>query len=186
MNGTGAGQGGVITSRAGSDNLIDIYVESGGTTFSDDGLLQTALTASTDYVVINITRVTPTTEPTDHVIGVAQRAFTDEYWGWYAYTGGAYVLFDTDDTALATDDIALIPSTTTDGYAGGTTATATTAEVEAIFARAIIDCAADCLLFAMMLCNRQWSVGIPPSTSLPLVNGRTQSRYPSWFKTNSG
>ncbi len=181
-NGTGVGQGGVIINRV-SDNAVDIYVESGGTAYAVGGDLTTALTASTDYLILCQTRVTPTTEPTDHVIGIAERAFTDEYWGWYVYDGDTYCLFDASDGAVTTDDQHVIPSTTTDGYCSGVSATETTAQNASAFGTARFTCSSDCLLPIIACCSRIWGRG--PTSVAPSPRNKTLT-YPAWFRELNG
>ena len=181
VNGTGTGQGGVIVNRV-SDDAVDIYVESGGTTYAN-GDLATAISTSTDYLVFAQTRVTPTTAPTDHVIGIAERAFTDEYWGWYVYDGPTYCLFDASDGAVTTDDQHVIPSTTTDGYCSGVTATETTAEVAAAFGTAWLTVTPDCLLPIVACCSRIW--GMSPGGISPAPRNKTLT-YPAWFRELNG
>lgn len=124
------GQGGWIT-RRNSNNTVDVYF-----IHSNDGKIDTAFTASTDYVVVNQTRTQLTTGPTDRTTGVAQYAVTDEYWYWELIFGFGVALLDTSDSDVNTSDFALIPSDSTDGYAEGTTGTETAVEVLAAFGRA--------------------------------------------------
>lgn len=141
-DGAQQGQWGCVFKRYDNDS-VDVYFW-----HSTTGKINTALTASADYVIFTKTRVEYTTEPTDMTVGVAQKAITANYFAWVKVFGPAVVLLDTDDNPVQTDDQMLIPSTTTDGYASGTSATITAAEVAASIGRAVIDQTADGMIYA--------------------------------------
>lgn len=138
--GAAQGQGGIITNRV-SDDAVDVYWVN-----SNDGKIATALTTSSDYIVINDTRVALTTGATTTPVGVAQTAVTDEYWFWMLVWGRGVVLLDTDDNAITSDDQILIPSASTAGYAQGSTGTLAAADVGAQIGRSFVDQDADGLV----------------------------------------
>lgn len=174
-NATGYGQGGVVLNRV-SDNVIDVYVESGSAnTVSPDGRLDAATAGTNGFIITVKTRVQSSDATTDHIICVPQVAVTDEYWFWGLYTGGGYVHLDASGTAIQTDDLALIPAAA--GLATGTTGTQTTAEVESVFARTAIDMAGtnDRLVWAEVMCDRQWPIGVPTAPRARRLS------YPAWM-----
>jgi len=146
--GDAQGQGGIIYNRV-SDDAVDVYWRT-----SNDGKISTALSATSDYVVIVHTRVELTDAATDLATAVAQSAVTDEYWFWGLVNGPGVVLLDTSENPVQSDDLALIPASNlgANGYAQGTTGTATTAELAAVFARTFGDQDADGLIHANINC----------------------------------
>jgi hypothetical protein len=170
----GQGQGGVITNRIG-DGEVDIYVEAGGTAFSPDGKLVTALTAaSTTYVLWNLTRVTPVTAVTDKPLGVAQWDITDEYWSFILHRGFGYGVLDTSDNAIDAGDKLIIPADNLNGGIQGTTGTTAEDELAVAFGRTIIDVDADVMIPIFVWCDNIWPMGTQPE-------GRPGEKYPSWL-----
>lgn len=166
-------QGGPIVQRV-SNNEVKVYWWN-----SNDGKIATALTTSSDYVVENSTRWELTTAPGDLCSGVAQTAFTDEYFGFVQTYGRGLVLFDTDDSVINTADLRLIPSDTTDGYSEGTTGTATAAEVLSVIGVSLIDQTAD----GVVLCDfviQFWTGPYVQNSANAYVSSNLDNAYPKW------
>ena len=116
------GQFGVIYNRA-SDTAVDVWWM-----HSDDGKLDVATAANSEYVVTCNTRVAVAAAAVDiRPVGVAQRAITDEYFFWALIKGKGIALWDTA-VALGAE-MALTVSSASAGEVEAYTGVATTAEL---------------------------------------------------------
>jgi hypothetical protein len=175
--GAAQGQGGPIIQRV-TDSLVDVYWWN-----SDDGAIATALTTASDFVVSCPTRVVLTTDPDDKAVGVCNAAPADNGWFWMQLTGRTMVLLDTDDTAISDDNMLLIPSDTTDGYAEGETATSTTTELASAIGRAVgVDQDADGLVLIDLTCgNMNYTYGVGGGPGFPFAGRGNTLGFPAQF-----
>ncbi|MEM3017681.1 MAG: hypothetical protein QXO25_02240 [Candidatus Bathyarchaeia archaeon] len=161
--GPGSGQGGVIHTRVNNDT-VDVYWVT-----SNTAKIATALDSTSDYIVVTDFRVEKANAATDLCVCVPQVDVPSGYFFWGLYFGKGVVLFDTDGNPLSSSNLALIPSTQA-GYAQGTSATPSAAEVLSVFGRSYVDQAVDGLILANINC--MWTcpathVVFPASVTLP-------------------
>jgi hypothetical protein len=172
-DGAAQGQGGVVTNRISTTNA-NVYLEAGGTAFSPDGKFVTALTATSDIVLWNLTRVARVTAATDKVLGISQWSITADYWSFILHRGFGYTQLDTTDNAIDAGDKLVIPADNLTGGVQGTTGTTAEDELACAFGRTIIDSDADGMIPVFIWCDNIWPIGTQPE-------GRAGEKYPSWL-----
>jgi hypothetical protein len=155
--GTGGGQSFSVTNRV-SDNVVDIVVESGGTTFSDDAKMQVATDTSTTYVITDNSRVEQTETVADFTLGVAQWDITADFWSYILIEGPGYALFDTSVAALDAGDRYLVPGAE-DGYCAASTGSTAENERAVVMGRADKDMDSDCLIRCYIDTTNMWGGG---------------------------